>query len=64
MAKIFVKVLIISNIVAMIFLVANFEIPMLKCSAIIKTKENDRKVILVKRDNKLRKPLITHFGGI
>ena len=35
-----------------------------KYGATIKTKEGERKVILVKRDNKLRKPLITHFGGI
>ena len=35
-----------------------------KYGATIKTNEVDRKVILVKRDNKLRKPLIIHFGGI
>jgi group II intron reverse transcriptase/maturase len=36
-----------------------------KYSATIKTNDGtNRKVILVKRDSKLGKPLITHFGGI
>ena len=30
----------------------------------IKTDEGDRKVILVKLDYKLKKPLITYFGRI
>lgn len=30
----------------------------------IKTDEDDRKVILVKLDYKPKKPLITYFGGI
>ena len=34
-----------------------------KYGATIKTNESGRKVILVKRDSKLGKPLITHFGG-
>ncbi|MCC8484190.1 MAG: hypothetical protein LN561_06615 [Rickettsia endosymbiont of Labidopullus appendiculatus] len=30
----------------------------------IKTDEGDKKVILVKRERELKKPLVTHFGGI
>lgn len=30
----------------------------------IKTDEGGRKVILVKRDHELRKPLVTYFGGV
>ena len=35
-----------------------------KYGATIKTNEGEKKVILVKRDSKLGKPLVTHFGGI
>lgn len=35
-----------------------------KYRATIKTNEGNRKVILVKRDSKLGKPLVTYFGGI
>jgi len=35
-----------------------------KYGTTIKTDDGDRKVILVKRDRKLNKPLVAHFGGV